>query len=114
MMEKVTIIISKGQHACNEPEQGQHVSFLQAALQISRRRACRINDALSKQCGAYSKLTIDVDYKQLGAYTALRRKPVELMKVWKHPEIVAHEFGCPPPRPCDQPIELRPTHRRIP
>jgi len=118
MMEKVTIVISKSVGACREADQWGHVQFLQTALKISTARSIYLNKQLDRQVrgggGSYTKLTIDVNHEQLGGYTALRRRPVDLMKCWKHPEILEHEFGCPQPRPCDQPIELRPTHRRIP
>lgn len=119
MMEKVTIVISKSVGACREADQRGHIQFLQTALKISTARSIYLNKQLDRQVrgggGSYTKLTIDVNHEQLGGYTALRRRPVDLMKYWKHPEILEHIVTVSEPEPYPPaPIEVRPTYRTLP
>lgn len=118
-MEKIVITIRRiTVNSPNYPEfatrnDSQDAQFLSNALEISRRRAQNLITKLGNSAMQSNSIEVNVNYRQLGRYQAMRRRPVDLWKYWLAPNVIEYEEETEEEQR-EQPVELRPGIRKIP
>ena len=118
-MEKLTVRIGKVSptSATFNPttaDSSNDVTFLQTALEISEKRAIKINDILEKECNlghVSAYIVVNLSYKQLAKYTA-KRQVEGLNKYWKYPHVLKYVEDEDVLEDYKSPYEIRPGIRR--
>lgn len=111
MIEKITVDIKLTKFG-RETKLGHQIDFLQRAFEISNKRAHSLAQKLS---GSFdNSLIVDLNYRQLARYTALRviQRNKQNDYAWGYPRIIDFVEAEEPPQ-ADKPIELRPGLRTV-
>ena len=90
------------------------IHFLQEAFEISYKRAERLVRELGGASTHSHQIEVTLNYRQLGRYQAMRRRPVDLWRYWLAPNITHYESENEYQEEPRHPVELRPGIRQIP
>lgn len=116
-MEKITVKIGainkrSTKYTAHGNTPNNNALWLSKALEISYKRALGLLIKAQKETisNAVDYIYVDLNYRQLGRYTAFRRKDLNTTECWKYPHVISYEEDT---RDKEGPvIELRPGYRK--